>query len=194
MVAMSRGRKPAGASRATEIRERLLAWKETAERQRISLRKLAAEIGVSHQLLSFHLQRLHKWQMKEYDKKVYEITDRAKVENRPLTAEEMQRCIDHSRASLAILADHTASDMLSELRKVVKRGKLTRTQAKVAKFLAARGYRDAREILNEHLQRKNNLPPEVRVVVKSFKSNTEMPGNSAKGVPRAQPRIIAEKS
>lgn len=72
-----RGRKPAGESRAAEIRARLAAWKQTPEQERISLRTLAAELGTSHQLLSFYLRGLDKRQI-----------NRAKTENRSLTAGE----------------------------------------------------------------------------------------------------------
>jgi hypothetical protein len=57
-----RGRKPARESRAPEIRARLTEWKQTPKSFRSSLRTLAAEMGTSHQLLSFYLQRLEKWQ------------------------------------------------------------------------------------------------------------------------------------
>lgn len=76
-----RGRKPAGESRAAEIRARLAAWKQTPEQERISRRTLAAELGTSHQLLSFYLRRWDKWQIK----------DRAKSEKRSLTVEEEAR-------------------------------------------------------------------------------------------------------
>jgi hypothetical protein len=56
--ARKRGRKPASESHAAEIRARLSAWKQVPETQRMSLRALAAEMRVSHQLLSFHLRRL----------------------------------------------------------------------------------------------------------------------------------------
>ena len=53
-----RGGKPAGETRATAIRARLFAWKQTPESQRVSLRKLAVELGTSHQLLAFYLRGL----------------------------------------------------------------------------------------------------------------------------------------
>lgn len=61
-----RGRKPACESRAAEIRVRLMEWKQTPESFRSSLRTLAAEMGTSHQLLSFYLQRLEEWKGTEY--------------------------------------------------------------------------------------------------------------------------------
>ena len=75
------GRRTAGESRGAEIRARLAAWKQTPEHERTSLRTLAAELGTSHQLLSFYLRRWDKWQIKQ-------SPDRAKTENRSLTAGE----------------------------------------------------------------------------------------------------------
>jgi hypothetical protein len=63
-----RGRRPVGESRAPEIRARLIEWKQTPESFRNSLRALAAEMGTSHQLLSFYLQRLEEWQGTEYER------------------------------------------------------------------------------------------------------------------------------
>src|SRR5208282_4940615 len=100
-----RGRKPARESRASEIRSKLLAWRQTPELQRVSLRALAIEIGTSHQLLSFHLRRLDKWHMKEYQKREQEIRDRAFAECRSLTQDEQTRCAAYSRASLASMID-----------------------------------------------------------------------------------------
>lgn len=79
------GRKPAGESRAAEIRARLAAWKQTPEQERISLRTLAAELGTSHQLLSFYLRRWDKWQIKESLRKAQETRDHGKAEKRSLT-------------------------------------------------------------------------------------------------------------
>ncbi|HEX8880115.1 MAG TPA: hypothetical protein VF749_08810, partial [Candidatus Acidoferrum sp.] len=50
----------------------------------MSLRTLAAELGTSHQLLSFYRRRWDKWQIKQ-------TPDRAKNENR-LTAAEEAKC------------------------------------------------------------------------------------------------------
>jgi hypothetical protein len=57
-----RGRKPANESRTVEIRARLTEWKQTPAPFRNSLRALAAEMGTSHQLLSFYLSRLEERQ------------------------------------------------------------------------------------------------------------------------------------
>lgn len=57
-----RGRKPARETRAREIRARLTEWKQTPESLRSSLRALASEMGISHQLLGFYLHRLEEGQ------------------------------------------------------------------------------------------------------------------------------------
>jgi transcriptional regulator with XRE-family HTH domain len=56
------GRKPKYDSRATELRQRLLVWKQSPEGLRPSLRELARELGTSHQLLSHYLKGLDDWQ------------------------------------------------------------------------------------------------------------------------------------
>ena len=63
-----RGRKPAKESRAPEIRARLAEWKQLPQSFRGSLRALATEMGTSHQLLSFYLQRLEERQGRECER------------------------------------------------------------------------------------------------------------------------------
>jgi hypothetical protein len=78
--------------KADEIKGRLVAWQQTPESQRPSLRALAAGMGVSHQLLSHHLKGLDDWRIKqrklELDRQSAAIRERAQNENRPLTADE----------------------------------------------------------------------------------------------------------
>jgi hypothetical protein len=54
-----RGRKPAGESNAAECRDRITSWKLTPEskRQPPTLTALAAELGISKQLASYHLRQ-----------------------------------------------------------------------------------------------------------------------------------------
>jgi hypothetical protein len=52
------GRKRISDSRAVEIRAALVTRSQVPEPERKSLRALAAELGTSHQLLSFYLRRL----------------------------------------------------------------------------------------------------------------------------------------
>jgi hypothetical protein len=98
---VSRGRRRANESNAAAIRTRLVAWRQTPESQRPSLRALAVELGTSHQLLSFYLQGLDKWQKAEYEWRVKEIRDRATAENRhwPALAGSSAACRSSSPAS-----------------------------------------------------------------------------------------------
>jgi len=59
------GRKPKEESRATEFRQRLMAWKQTPESMRPSLRALGREVGTSHQLLQHYLDGLEIWHARE---------------------------------------------------------------------------------------------------------------------------------
>jgi hypothetical protein len=164
-----RGRKPATESRAAEIRTKLLAWRQTPEPQRLSLRALATEIGTSHQLLSFHLRGLDKWQMKDYQRKAREITARASAENRLMTSQEQQQCVALGRASLDSLLESAGAQNIRDLREVLKLGNLSGIQVRIAKLLASKGDREAQEILDVHFQPKNNLPVSVSGRAKSFR-------------------------
>lgn len=139
------GRKPASESRATEIRARLVEWKQIPEPIRISLRALAAEIGTSHQLLSFYLRRWDKWQAKEYQRNANDICARAKAEKRSMTEDEQAQVVAYSRAYIQLTIPF---DILTALRKEARRGKLSRQHLRLAKLLADRGYgREIEEIL-----------------------------------------------
>jgi len=177
--AVRRGRKPTCESRAAEIRARLAAWRQTPEPRRISLRALAAEIGTSHQLLSFYLQRLDKWQTKEYRRQANDIRARAQAENRSITPWEEAQIIAYQRASFQSMVDSVVSHTLRQFRKQIKHGKLSGRQVKMAKLLARKGCREAQKILNVHLQRTNNLPGPPIGPAKSFRMATGVAGNSA---------------
>ena len=73
-----RGRKPKAESQGTRFRASIAEWKRTPAFVRPSLRALAFELGTSHQLLSFYLKNLHKWQSKKYWRQAKEIRSRAK--------------------------------------------------------------------------------------------------------------------
>jgi len=73
------GRPPAYESRAAEFRRRFIVWKQTPESMRPSLRALAGELGTSHQILVYHLNRLDRWQAQERAKRI-------RAEGRPFTA------------------------------------------------------------------------------------------------------------
>src|ERR1700733_14477947 len=96
------GRKPAQESRATEIRQTLIAWRQIRAAARLSLRALARQLGTSHQLLKHYLDGLEKWQFEERYRKATEESDqilaRAIVEGRPMTLWEQQRRHDCTMA------------------------------------------------------------------------------------------------
>lgn len=143
-----RGRKRISESRGTEIRARLVEWKQIAEASRPSLRALAAELGVSHQLLSFYLRHWDRWQAKEYLRNAKDISAGAKAENRTLTGEDQAQIVAYTRAYLQSEANSMIVDMLTALRKAAKRGKLSRQQLRVAKLIADRGYgKEIQEII-----------------------------------------------
>src|ERR1700680_2645536 len=92
VVPGSRGRKSKYESRAPELRQKLIVWKQTAESLRSSLRALARELGTSHQMLAYLLDGLeiqHAMEYKrrdeeEYKRRADEIRARAKAEGRPM--------------------------------------------------------------------------------------------------------------
>jgi len=146
------GRKPASESRAAEIRLRLTIWKQTPESSRRSLRALAADMGTSHQLLSFYLQRLEQWQgneqAKEYGRQEHAIRMRAIREGRPLTAEEQAQVRAYTGAIYRCMFDSVIRNEVTKLRKEAARGKLSKQQLREAKILARGGYgREIQEIL-----------------------------------------------
>jgi hypothetical protein len=134
----NRGRKPATESRAAEIRARLIVWKQTPESSRSSLRALAAEIGTSHQLLSFYLRRLDRWQgkeqAKEYERRANDIRTRARVEQRPMTGQEHAQVEAYTRAFFRSWFDPVLRDKLTTLRKMGSRRKLSRVEQMIAKL------------------------------------------------------------
>ncbi len=162
-----RGRKLARESRAPEIRARLTEWKQTPESFRSSLRALAAEIGTSHQLLSFNLRRWDKWQAKEYQRNANDICARAEAEKRTMTGNEQAQVVAYTRASVQSMINSVVPDILTALRKEARRGKLSRQHLRLAKVLARKGYgREIEKIFRgkrlsgPHVQEsiKNNLP------------------------------------
>jgi len=159
---MKRGRRTASESRAAEIRARLLAWKQTPEPQRISLRALAAEIGTSHQLLSFYLKRLGKWQGEEYRRKANDLRARAKAENRYMTPGEEAQMIAYERAGFRSMIDSVLADTLRRLQVDAKAGRLSKGQIKMVNLFARRGYPIAQKILQKHSQHMNDAPHQSR--------------------------------
>jgi transcriptional regulator with XRE-family HTH domain len=129
-----RGRKPGYESRATEFRQRLIAWKQAPESLRLSLRALARELGTSHQMLAYYLYGLGSWQAEERAK---QIRARAKAEGREMT---MRECCD------AIITPGFFRK-IEELRREANRGPLNHWQIETLKMLTRQGFSGAKEIL-----------------------------------------------
>lgn len=145
---MRQGRKPASESRAAEIRARLAAWKQTPQRTQVSLRTLATELGTSHQLLHFYLRGWDKWQTKEYRRKAEEIRDRAKAENRSLTAAEEASVAAYERGAFVSMLAYSVRETLDDLKRMARSGKLSgRNLERWVKGLCSTGYRKEAEQL-----------------------------------------------
>ena len=136
MTVQKRGRKRIKESRAAEIRARLVQWRQIPEPQRISLRALAAEIGTSHQMLSFYLRGLDKWQASEYQRQAKAICDRADAENRSMSESEMAQGLAYQQAASRCLPkkrliDEVLAEMLFKDDSAVAKG-ITRALARKA--------------------------------------------------------------
>jgi hypothetical protein len=146
-----RGRKSKAESRATEIRAGLAEWKQLPEFSRPSLRALAGELGTSHQLLSFYLKNLHKWQGKEYWRQAKEIRARANAEGRALTQQEEQQVYAYNRAGIRATAGFMLLDVITRMRKESERGPLCRQDIKALRIFAPQ-FPEAQELLQKCLR------------------------------------------
>jgi len=165
------GRKPAYESRAAEFRRELIIWKQTPESMRPSLRVLADELSMAgkrttHQILSYYLNRLGRWQAKENAKR---IRARAKAENREMT---MRECLD------AIITPGFL-DKVEELRREAKRGPLNSHQIKMLK-LFARQFPEAQEIL----QKCRQMTPEEERQARAAEKATMFTAATLKNIER----------
>jgi hypothetical protein len=146
-----RGRKPAQESRATEFRQKLMEWKQTPQSSRPSLRALARELGTSHQLLSFHLKHLDKWQAKEYWRQAREIRARANAAGRPLTRWEEQQAHAYDRAAFRVTIASMLRDDIKGMKKESERRPLCWQEIKSLKMFA-RHFPEAQELLRTSSQ------------------------------------------
>jgi hypothetical protein len=153
-----RGRKSASETRATEIRAKLISWKQTPEPHRISLRALAVRLATSHQLLSAYLKGLRDWQKKDYQRRAKAIGKRAKAEKRYMTPWEQSEVASLERAAFHCMIDSaltsTLKRYLAEFREK-KRVGLKRPELKLITTLAQRGFPMAQKLLEKH---QINLP------------------------------------
>lgn len=118
------------------------------EFSRPSLRTLAGELGTSHQLLSFYLKNLHKWQSKEYWRQAKEIRARATAEGRALTQEEEQQFYAYNRAAMRATVGPMLLDTIERIKVETERRPLCRQEIKILKILA-RQFPEARELLQK---------------------------------------------
>jgi LmbE family N-acetylglucosaminyl deacetylase len=168
-----RGRKPKHESRSGEFRRRLIAWMQTPESSRPSLRALACELGTSHQLLTFYLKRLEKWKGEEYWRQAREIRARAKPENRVLTPWEEQQAHAYDRAAIRTTIASMLLDEIQRMKEESERGPLCWQQIKALKIFA-REFPEAQELLQKCSQssvknQKNNLPSIPSGAAKPFR-------------------------
>jgi hypothetical protein len=148
-----RGRKPTQESRSAEFRQRLIAWKQSPESSRPSLRALARELTTSHQLLGHYLAGLEKWHYRESCRKATQESDQilagAYLDDRPLTEWEKQR-VHH--CTMASLRAQAASDFLNKIEQIkrdAKRGPLHPEQIKMLQLFARAGFPEALKLLQQ---------------------------------------------
>jgi hypothetical protein len=146
-----RGRKQKQESRATELRRKLIDWKQTPESSRPPLRALARELVTSHQLLNFYLKGLEKWQGEEYWRQAREIRARAIAEDRPLTQWEDQQARAYDRAGLHLTTGYMLRHSIKRMKKDSERGPLCWHDIKALKMLAPK-FQEAQELLEKCLQ------------------------------------------
>jgi hypothetical protein len=143
-----RGRKPAAESRGSEIRARLAEWMRKPKFSRPSLRVLARGLGTSHQLLSFYLKNLHRWQSKEYWRQAKEIRARANTEGRTLTQQEEQQVYAYNRAAIRATLGPMLLETIERIKQDSERRPLYRQEISILKILA-RQFPEAQELLQE---------------------------------------------
>jgi hypothetical protein len=115
---------------------------------RPSLRALARELGTSHQLLSFYLKNLHKWQSKKYWRRAKAIRARANAEGRDLTQQEEQQFYAYNRAAMRSMVGPMLLDTIERIEVETERRPLYRQEIKILKILA-RQFPEAQELLQE---------------------------------------------
>src|SRR6266513_3369736 len=173
-----KGRKPKRESRSAEFRQRLIAWKQTPESSRPSLRALACELGTSHQLLNHYLKGLEEWQYKERSRQAEKaselIRNRAQAENRLLTPWERHQVCALAREALRAMVTPILLDQLECIKQDAKRAPLHWAQIRMLKLFARQEFPGAKELLKKCQQssaknRKNNLPVIHAAASKSFR-------------------------
>jgi len=140
---VKRGRKPADESQAAAMRTRLISWSQAPEDLRPSLRALAEELGTSHQLLSFYLRGLSKWQQQEYHRKAQEIRDKGLG----MTYADEQQMIAYERAALNCMLNRALDGFLEKLTAEAKVEGWTRKRIQLVERAACKGHPAAQKLL-----------------------------------------------
>jgi hypothetical protein len=170
------GRKPKEDSRATELRQALIEWKQIPKGLRPSLRCLAAQLRTSHQLLAHYLEGLDDW----YERQRYEALKRGALEHSQRIEAEAAREGRHLNIREAFDSVITPGliDQVEEMRQDFKRGPLNRHQMAMLKIYA-RMRPEAQELLQKCLadsrhrkicSPKINLPVNSSDAAKSFRT------------------------
>jgi hypothetical protein len=132
---MKPGRKPSDKSNAAAIRTRLVSWRQAPERTRPSLRALAKELGTSHQILSFYLKGLNRWQRKEYHRKAAEIRSKGLG----MTYADEQQALAYDRAAFQLMVDDALERTFQRLEESAKTGNLNAQELKLVNLAARKG-------------------------------------------------------
>lgn len=128
------GRKPKENSRATELRQALIEWKQIPEGSRMSLRCLATQLRTSHQLLAHYLEGLDDW----YERRHYEARKRQALERAQqieATVAREGRHMNMSEAHDSVLVP-AFLDQIEEMRQDFRRGPLSSHQKAMLKIYA----------------------------------------------------------
>ena len=174
------GRKPNQESRSAEFRQRLIAWMQTPDSLRPSLRALARELGTSHQLLNFYLKGLDKWQSKQYFHQAHEIQDRAIAEGRLMTDWEEERVLISIRAGARYMATSALLKLLEGIKVEAAHGPLRRHQTKMLKVLARNGFTDAQALLKKYSQTDEAEPHQLELSAKQQELMKTLPKAAAR--------------
>lgn len=158
------GRKPKDESRATELRQALIEWKQTPEGLRPSLRFLALQLRTSHQLLTHFLNTIDGWGLEERIRLAKEraehIQARAREEGRRLSGPEIAGAI----------LEPALLEMIAKAQQEFKLGPLDSHQVKMLRMLAGE-FPEAQNLLHKCLQdrrpRRRPKPLKVRKITKA---------------------------
>jgi hypothetical protein len=135
--------------RPDEIKARLVAWQETPESERPSLRGLAAEMGVSHQLLSHHLKGLEHWRIEqrrlELKRERESMWERVNGEHRLPTEDEYARITGILREEVQLVVTPLA---WKAIERSAQSGKLSKRGVKWLQARARAGDPRAQEIVD----------------------------------------------